>query len=136
MILGPVLLLSLSTAQAEVGTHADAAVATTEAAPTKVAPKPRKGTTTAGPRKGTTTARTVKAPTASKKTAGRKGGKGKFMSRLRDKALARPPAVPKVSERIEPVSTATASPSAIDRGAGARVGSLARRSPPSATAAS
>ncbi len=101
MILGSVLLLGLSAANAD----ADSTLDADAAAP---APRAKKGTTTAGPRKRTGTKTRVGTSPAVKKVGGTKttGKKKKknyrIGARMRAKALSTPPAVPKVSERIKP----------------------------------
>lgn len=102
MKLGSFLLLGLGlTVQAGI---ADSAMADPLAAP---APRARKATTTTtkatarpkvriGPAAGPATSEPASEPTAAKRDF-------KFMgSRLRERALAKPPAVPKVGERIRP----------------------------------
>jgi hypothetical protein len=107
MILGSVLLLGLGLT-AEAGT-ADSALADPVTAP---APRARKGTapaTTAKPkprpRSGAVgTAPTPTAPTPTTKPGGGKRELRRIGSRLEERALAKPPAVPKIGERIKPVA--------------------------------
>ncbi|MCA9710964.1 MAG: hypothetical protein KDK70_34300 [Myxococcales bacterium] len=76
--------------------HADQAAATTPGETAAPTPKARPGTTTAGPRK-TATRKTTAAPGTSTGKTRQPKFAGHF---LRQQALERPPAVPKVSERI------------------------------------
>lgn len=92
MILGPLLLLGVA---ASASVSADETTASADA--TAPAPRARKATTsTRGPRAGTRTTKAkprVSSPAARKKRIG---------SRLAARALAAPPSVPKVSQRIAP----------------------------------
>lgn len=118
MILGSVLLLGLS---AGAGAEHNAAQALVEHGDAGPAPRARKGTATAGPRartgsstkgspkkgstkKGSTKKGTTVAPDGKR----RPKGNLRFGQRLRAQALAKPPAVPTVTERIKPTAVAKA----------------------------
>jgi tetratricopeptide (TPR) repeat protein len=102
MILGSILLLGLGLG-AEAST-ADSALVDPLTAP---APRARKGTTKAGTKAGTTAATTTEPVAAPAEVDGKRIPKHIGM-RMREKALAKPPAVPKVGQRIKPLAHAKA----------------------------